>query len=95
MRVLIVGGGIGGLTAALCLHDAGIEAVVYESAPALRELGVGINLLPTAAPGLLSAERTSRLYRVGFRLGTRPARSKASSMEPSTGKRAASSSAIS
>ena len=48
MRVLIVGGGIGGLTTALCLHDAGIEAVVYESAPALRELGVGINLLPHA-----------------------------------------------
>ena len=48
MRVLIVGGGIGGLTAALCLHNAGIEAVVYEAAPALRELGVGINLLPHA-----------------------------------------------
>ena len=48
MRVLIVGGGIGGLTAALCLHDAGVEAVVYESAPALKELGVGINLLPHA-----------------------------------------------
>ncbi|MDE0381865.1 MAG: flavin-dependent oxidoreductase [Rhodospirillales bacterium] len=48
MRVLIVGGGIGGLTTALCLHEAGIEAVVYESAPALRELGVGINLLPHA-----------------------------------------------
>lgn len=48
MRVLIVGGGIGGLTTALCLHRAGIEAVVYESAPALRELGVGINLLPHA-----------------------------------------------
>ena len=48
MRVLIAGGGIGGLTTALCLHDAGIEAVVYESASALRELGVGINLLPHA-----------------------------------------------
>ena len=48
MRVLIVGGGIGGLTTALCLHEAGIEAVVYESAPALKELGVGINLLPHA-----------------------------------------------
>ena len=48
MRVLIVGGGIGGLTTALCLHRAGIEAVVYESTPALRELGVGINLLPHA-----------------------------------------------
>ena len=48
MRVLIAGGGIGGLTTALCLHEAGIEAVVYESASALRELGVGINLLPHA-----------------------------------------------
>ena len=46
MRVLIAGGGIGGLTTALSLHDAGIEAVVYESASALKELGVGINLLP-------------------------------------------------
>ena len=48
MRVLIAGGGIGGLTAALSLHEAGIEAAVYESTPELRELGVGINLLPHA-----------------------------------------------
>ena len=52
MRVLIAGGGIGGLTAALCLHEAGIEAVVHESAPAMRELGVGINLLPHAVRAL-------------------------------------------
>ena len=51
MRVLIAGGGIGGLTTALSLHDAGIEAVVYESVPVLRELGVGINLLPHAVRG--------------------------------------------
>ena len=48
MRVLIAGGGIGGLTAALSLHQAGIDAVVFESTPELRELGVGINLLPHA-----------------------------------------------
>ena len=48
MRVLIAGGGIGGLTAALSLHEAGIDAVVFESTPELRELGVGINLLPHA-----------------------------------------------
>ena len=48
MRVLIAGGGIGGLTTALSLHEAGIDAVVYESTPELRELGVGINLLPHA-----------------------------------------------
>ena len=48
MCVVIAGGGIGGLTAALSLHEAGIDAVVYESTPELRELGVGINLLPHA-----------------------------------------------
>ena len=52
MRVLIAGGGIGGLSAALSLHKAGIDAVVYESAPATRELGVGINLLPHAVRAL-------------------------------------------
>ena len=50
--MLIAGGGIGGLTAALTLHAAGIDAVVYEAAPAMRELGVGINLLPHAVRAL-------------------------------------------
>ena len=48
MRVLVAGGGIGGLTTALSLHEAGIDAVVYESVRELKELGVGINLLPHA-----------------------------------------------
>ena len=37
---------------ALSLHEAGIDAVVYEAAPAMRELGVGINLLPHAVRAL-------------------------------------------
>ena len=44
----IVGGGIGGLTLALALHQHGIPCRVYESAPEVRELGVGITLLPHA-----------------------------------------------
>ncbi|MFF0310279.1 flavin-dependent oxidoreductase [Streptosporangium sp. NPDC004379] len=48
MRVLVVGGGIGGLTTALSLHAAGIECVVAESVRELRPLGVGINLQPHA-----------------------------------------------
>src|SRR5262245_36723289 len=46
--VVIVGAGIGGLTAALALARVGIKVRVYESVEDLRPLGVGINLLPHA-----------------------------------------------
>jgi 2-polyprenyl-6-methoxyphenol hydroxylase-like FAD-dependent oxidoreductase len=46
MDVLIVGAGIGGLTLALRLHQAGLSCRIYEAAPALQPLGVGISLLP-------------------------------------------------
>ena len=46
--VLIVGAGIGGLTLALELHARGIACRVYESAPEIKAVGVGINLLPHA-----------------------------------------------
>jgi len=48
MRVIIAGAGIGGLTLALSLHAAGIEAEVYETVSELKPLGVGINVLPHA-----------------------------------------------
>ncbi len=44
--VAIIGGGIGGLTLALSLHQAGISCRVFETAPEIHPLGVGINLLP-------------------------------------------------
>jgi 2-polyprenyl-6-methoxyphenol hydroxylase-like FAD-dependent oxidoreductase len=46
--VLIIGAGIGGLTAALELHRRGIACRVFESAPEIKAVGVGINLLPHA-----------------------------------------------
>ena len=46
MTILIVGGGVGGLTLALSLHQAGLGCRVFEAAPDIRPLGVGINLLP-------------------------------------------------
>ncbi len=46
MNVLIIGGGITGLTLALALHRAGISCRVFEAAPEIRSLGVGINLQP-------------------------------------------------
>ena len=52
MRVLIVGGGIGGLTAAIALRKHGIEAEVFERCPELREVGAGISLWPNAVKAL-------------------------------------------
>ncbi|MEZ2126254.1 MULTISPECIES: flavin-dependent oxidoreductase [unclassified Sinorhizobium] len=48
MKALIAGAGIGGLTAALCLHKAGIDVDIFERSDEVRELGVGINMLPHA-----------------------------------------------
>jgi 2-polyprenyl-6-methoxyphenol hydroxylase-like FAD-dependent oxidoreductase len=47
-RVIIVGGGIGGLSLALSLHQAGVKVHVYEAVRDPLPLGVGINLQPTA-----------------------------------------------
>ena len=44
----IIGGGIGGVAAAVALHRAGIEATVYERATEFREVGVGMMLWPNA-----------------------------------------------
>ena len=40
--ITIIGAGIGGLTTALALKQAGFEVVVYESAPAIKPVGAGI-----------------------------------------------------
>ena len=48
MRVVIVGGGIGGLAAALALRQAGFSAHVYEQASVLREVGAGVAISPNA-----------------------------------------------
>lgn len=46
LRVAIVGGGLGGLAAALFLLRAGLQATVYEQAPQLREVGAGLVVPP-------------------------------------------------
>ena len=47
-RILIVGCGIGGMAAALCLRRAGMTATVLEQAAALTSVGAGIQLSPNA-----------------------------------------------
>jgi 2-polyprenyl-6-methoxyphenol hydroxylase-like FAD-dependent oxidoreductase len=49
MKIAIAGAGIGGLTAALCLHEKGFEVQVFEAVKALQPLGVGINVMPHAS----------------------------------------------
>src|ERR1700742_535144 len=48
MDIAIIGGGIAGLSLALNLHRHGIACRVFERAPEVKELGVGITLLPHA-----------------------------------------------
>jgi 2-polyprenyl-6-methoxyphenol hydroxylase-like FAD-dependent oxidoreductase len=52
LRIVIVGGGIGGLVTALSLHglgpDSDLDVTVLEAVPEVKPLGVGINLLPHA-----------------------------------------------
>jgi hypothetical protein len=50
--VLVAGGGIGGLSVALTLHQIGAPCLVFESVQHLRPLGVGINLQPNAVRDL-------------------------------------------
>ena len=63
MKITIVGAGIGGLTCALSLRAAGFKDVdVYESVEEIKELGVGVNLLPHAVRELDELGLLEQLY---------------------------------
>ena len=64
--ILIVGGGIGGLTLGLALHAVNIPCRVFETAPEIRAVGVGINLLPHAAKELAALGLEADLARVAI-----------------------------
>ena len=89
LRAVIAGAGIGGLTAALALHRVGVEAEVFEQAQEVRELGVGISLLPHAVKALAGLGLLPALDRAGVRTRrlvylTRPARRSGTSRGAST-----------
>ena len=58
MEILIIGGGIGGLTLGLMLHRAGIACRVFEATSELKAVGVGINILPHASRELCATTST-------------------------------------
>ena len=68
MRVAIVGGGIGGLAAALFLRRAGLAATVYEQASELREVGAGIVVSPNMVRPLQQLGLAQKLDAIAVRL---------------------------
>jgi 5-methylphenazine-1-carboxylate 1-monooxygenase len=68
MDVIVVGAGIGGLSVALSLHQAGIRVRVYESVSNPTPLGVGINLQPTAVRELTELGLADELSKAGIAL---------------------------
>ncbi|MGD1877634.1 MAG: flavin-dependent oxidoreductase [Kiloniellaceae bacterium] len=67
MTVLVAGAGIGGLTLALSLHQAGVPVKLFESSAEIKPLGVGINLLPHAVRELDELGLLAELDRLGVR----------------------------
>jgi 2-polyprenyl-6-methoxyphenol hydroxylase-like FAD-dependent oxidoreductase len=67
MTVLVAGGGIGGLTLALSLHQIGVPVIVFESVAELKPLGVGINVLPHAVRELTELGLLNRLDEAAVR----------------------------
>lgn len=67
MKALIAGGGIGGMATALYLHRAGIDVEIFERAEEVRELGVGINMLPHAVEALTELGLLADLDAAGIR----------------------------
>jgi salicylate hydroxylase len=67
MRVGVVGGGIGGLSAALCMLNAGLDVHVYEQAQVLGEVGAGVQLSPNASRILHRLGLAARLATTGVK----------------------------
>ena len=66
MSIAIVGGGIGGLSLALALHQRGLACDVYETVSEIKEIGVGITLLPHAVRELAGLGLQAELEAAGI-----------------------------
>jgi 2-polyprenyl-6-methoxyphenol hydroxylase-like FAD-dependent oxidoreductase len=68
-RVIIIGGGIGGLAAAIGLRRAGSDPIVFERAPELREVGAGLSLWPNALKALEYLGPAAKIRALSIREG--------------------------
>lgn len=66
MKIAVVGGGIGGLSLALALGQRGLACDVFETVPEVREVGVGITLLPHAMRELAALGLQAQLEAAGI-----------------------------
>jgi 2-polyprenyl-6-methoxyphenol hydroxylase-like FAD-dependent oxidoreductase len=66
VQIAIVGGGICGLSLALNLKERGIACRVYERAPEIKPLGVGITLLPHAMREFTALGLSDALLKAGI-----------------------------
>jgi 2-polyprenyl-6-methoxyphenol hydroxylase-like FAD-dependent oxidoreductase len=66
MKVIVVGGGISGLTLAMSLNQIGVEAHGYEAAREVTPLGVGINVQPNAVRELIELGLGEQLAKIGI-----------------------------
>jgi len=67
-KIAIIGGGIGGLTAAVALARKGLAAEVYEQAPALEEVGAGVGLWPNAMTALEPIGLSGKVARLAVKV---------------------------
>lgn len=70
LKAIIIGGGIGGITAAIALRQAGIDATVYERAPELREVGSGLPLFTNALRALQKLGLGAQIEALGAHANT-------------------------
>jgi 2-polyprenyl-6-methoxyphenol hydroxylase-like FAD-dependent oxidoreductase len=69
MKAIVVGSGIGGLSAAIALRKVGVEAVVFERARELREIGAGLSLMANATGALNGMGLAGALRGMGQTIG--------------------------
>jgi 2-polyprenyl-6-methoxyphenol hydroxylase-like FAD-dependent oxidoreductase len=67
-NAIVIGGGIGGMAAGAALVNAGLEAVVYEQASELREIGAGVGLQIRAVKALRAIGLFDEVLEIGHRL---------------------------
>lgn len=66
LNVLIVGGGIGGLAAAVAMQKAGLKVTVFEQSAAITEVGAGISISPNAALAIKALGLAEEFHRVAY-----------------------------